>query len=192
MRRTGLGPAAPPTAPCSLPAVTARSHDLSDLPSPVTARFFGALIGRGRVEFVRFGRMESPSANVCDECGASFDSKQKLHAHKTAIQQRISKRELRAEIRRLSDEVGRAPKAKEMADPGEYSPTTYLRRYDSRDDALAAAGVDPETRRKTPPEAIIEEIRRLADESGTAPTAAEIDERAIFGNTGPKPVRIVE
>lgn len=136
--------------------------------------------GEGGIERVQIGPMESPSAFTCDKCGVSFDSKEKLHAHEMAMQQRISKKELRAEIRQLADDIGRAPKAKEMAERGAYSPTTYQRRYDSWDDALAAAGVDPETCKRIPGEAILDEIRRLADESGTAPTAAEMDDRGDF------------
>lgn len=173
----------PPSAPCSLPVVAARAattylHPYLQLQSG----FLAPWTGEGGIELAQFGRMESPSANVCDKCGASFDSKQKLRAHEMATKQRISKPELRAEIRRLADDVGHVPKSKEMAERGAYSPATYQRRYDSWDDALAAAGVDPETRR-TSDETIIEDIRRLAEESGTAPTASEMANRGQFSVT---------
>jgi hypothetical protein len=54
----------------------------------------------------------------------------------------ISEDELRREIERLADELGRPPKAAEMDDRGEYAPVTYHRRFGSWREALTEADLD--------------------------------------------------
>ncbi|WP_132059986.1 homing endonuclease associated repeat-containing protein [Halorussus amylolyticus] len=58
----------------------------------------------------------------------------------------ISDADLLHEIERLADELGRAPKAAEMDDRGEYAPVTYHRRFGSWRQALAEADLDGASR----------------------------------------------
>jgi len=57
----------------------------------------------------------------------------------------ISEAELLREIERLADELGRAPKAAEMDERGEYAPVTYHRRFGSWREALTEADLDGES-----------------------------------------------
>ena len=54
-----------------------------------------------------------------------------------------SEEELLAEINRLGTELGRPPTMSQMNKMGEYSPSPYRERFDSWDDALRKAGLDP-------------------------------------------------
>ncbi|WP_128478135.1 homing endonuclease associated repeat-containing protein [Halorussus pelagicus] len=54
----------------------------------------------------------------------------------------ISETELLREIERLTDELGRSPKAAEMDDRGQYAPVTYHRRFGSWRRALTEADLE--------------------------------------------------
>ena len=84
----------------------------------------------------------------------------------------IEDEDLRAELRRLAEELGHPPSPDEMDAVGAYSSRTYQRRFDEWDDALEAAGLEPAglTRAK-----LVAELRRLADELGHQPTTDEMN-----------------
>lgn len=56
------------------------------------------------------------------------------------------------EVLRLSEELGRTPSTKDMADKGKFSPSTYERRFDTWNDALREVGLEVIREWKLPPE----------------------------------------
>jgi hypothetical protein len=91
----------------------------------------------------------------------------------------ISEAELLREIERLADELGRAPKAAEMDDRGEYAPVTYHRRFGSWRQALAAADLD-ESRESVTETELLEDLERLADELGEPPTTEDVRQQGSY------------
>ena len=95
---------------------------------------------------------------------------------------KISEQELLDEISRMADVLHRPPTTTEMDELGEYSLSTYLRRFGSWETALEEAGVGPTDRRQRPSNRIREEtlladLRALAADLGRPPTAEEMWKR---------------
>ena len=96
----------------------------------------------------------------------------------------ITEEELCTDLRRVADELGRPPTITEMDDRGQFSVSTYIRRFDSWLDARAAAGVsDTETHptSRLSDEDLLAEIRRLAAELGRTPTTTDMDTHGRYG-----------
>lgn len=91
----------------------------------------------------------------------------------------IDMEQLRGAIAELAETIGHPPTTTEMAEKGPYSPRTYFRRYDSWDDALTAAGLTPEDcpshSNEVTRDALLEELRRLADEVDRPPTMQDMN-----------------
>lgn len=94
---------------------------------------------------------------------------------------KYSNEELLEEIRRLTQELGDTPSLAEFREQGEYSASTYYSRFGSWNDAIEAAGCQPnEPDSKIPKEDLREEMQRLAEELGKKPTASEMNERGKY------------
>ncbi|WP_137286803.1 homing endonuclease associated repeat-containing protein [Halorussus salinisoli] len=91
----------------------------------------------------------------------------------------ISEAELLREIERLADELGRAPKAAEMDERGEYAPVTYHRRFGSWRQALTEADLDGD-RQCVSNDELLAALRELADELGEPPTTEDVRERGTY------------
>ncbi len=94
----------------------------------------------------------------------------------------ISERELLDEISRMADVLNRPPTTTEMDELGEYSSSTYRRRFGSWRTALEEAGVGPTDRPQRGPNRIREDelladLRALAADLGRSPTAEEMWKR---------------
>lgn len=94
----------------------------------------------------------------------------------------VNKTELEEEIRRLNEEYGRPPTAKEMERDGAYSVGTFSRAFGSWNEALSDAGFDPHNRNDIPDEELLAELKRLADELGRTPTAVDMESMGEFGH----------
>jgi hypothetical protein len=81
------------------------------------------------------------------------------------------------DIRHVAETLGRTPKLTEYTDRGEVSHRAVYHRWDSWDEALTAAGLEPpeEPRGKAPldRETVAADVRRVATIVGGFPTAAE-------------------
>jgi hypothetical protein len=90
----------------------------------------------------------------------------------------VSRAELREELQRVADEVGRLPRVADMDEHGRFHGTTYLRRFDSWAAAKRAAGLDGATRttRRIEREALLDAVHDLAAELGHAPTQQEMND----------------
>lgn len=93
---------------------------------------------------------------------------------------RYSKDEVLAEIRRLSDELGRRPKVYEMQEHGKISPTPAYRYWNSWLDALRAAGVTADS--STAP----------AETPGNSPSDGSNADTQTVGSDGLDPNELAE
>jgi hypothetical protein len=87
------------------------------------------------------------------------------------------------ELNRLAEKLGRTPTATEMKTQGEYSPGTYENHFGSWSTALREVGFEPIQEYQVPSEQILEEITRLASESGEPLTSAEMREQGQYSVT---------
>jgi hypothetical protein len=94
----------------------------------------------------------------------------------------IDDERLVAELRRLADDLGRVPRFEDMAERGEFSPHTYVRRWGSWPEAKAAAGLDPATRtsRRIDRDDLLDAIHELAADLGHAPTQTEMNNHGRY------------
>ncbi|ELZ35386.1 homing endonuclease associated repeat-containing protein [Halorubrum tebenquichense] len=91
----------------------------------------------------------------------------------------ISDDELIADLQQLADD-GERPTARDMQERGTHAVETYIDRFGSWGDALAAAGFDPSQRVTT--EALLAELRRLHDEYGGRPTMTVVREHGTYSS----------
>jgi len=71
-----------------------------------------------------------------------------------------------------------------MADTGEYPPRTYYRKFGSWNEALEAAGFEPQSdNEKLSKAELLVELRRLADELGKRPRAQDMDAKGRYASS---------
>jgi hypothetical protein len=93
----------------------------------------------------------------------------------------IPRSDLIDEIERLANELGRTPKRREMEAQGRFAPNTYAREFGSWNEALKEAGMGLNARSDIPDSELLEELKRLADEYGRAPSKREMERNGAFG-----------
>jgi hypothetical protein len=96
---------------------------------------------------------------------------------------RYSDADLLDEIRRVADvaDADGAPSLQDFRDHSDIADTTVLRRFDSWNAAVAKAGFEPnDPQERIPTEDLIDELQRLGDEVGRAPTIAEIKDQGEY------------
>jgi hypothetical protein len=76
-------------------------------------------------------------------------------------------------VRALYQRLGRIPKTTELPEECEYSPNDFYKEFGSWDETLEAAGIDKE-------QALLEEIRLVAEELGRVPNTADMDEHGTY------------
>lgn len=94
--------------------------------------------------------------------------------------QKIPREDLLAELERVAELLGHAPTTTEMNDHGEYSSVTYHSRFGSWNEALELVELEPSRKRKVTDEELRDELTRLSEELGRAPTPVEVDERGEY------------
>ncbi len=92
----------------------------------------------------------------------------------------VSEDTLLSELKRLSEELGHIPRKEEMQDQGKWSGSVYQKRFGSWNEALTAAGFEPNTRWRIPREGLLTELRELAEELGHPPTTGEMIKHGEF------------
>lgn len=95
---------------------------------------------------------------------------------------RIPTADLKADLQRLAEELGRAPTTKEVESLGEYTKGAYYNRFDSWDDALAAAGLGdpPRATSRIENEVLLAELHRLSEVLDEPPTASQMDAQGDY------------
>lgn len=66
--------------------------------------------------------------------------------------------ELLEELRRLAEELGRTPTAEQMGNHGKYSPTAYKQHFDTWNNAVQKAELEPNVRIDIPKEELLTEL----------------------------------
>lgn len=116
-----------------------------------------------------------------DECDYSSDSERGVKIHfGGSHDDEVIDRAYLDDLRRLADELGRAPRLEDVDERGEYSTASYGRRFESWPDALTSAGLDPDTRNADKLEAFLDEIRRLGEELGRTPRSMDLKEHSEY------------
>jgi len=88
-----------------------------------------------------------------------------------------SRAELKEDLQRIADELGRAPKMKDVNSSDDCaSGGSYQKEFGSWNKALESVGLEINPVRKTRAE-LKEDLQRIADELGRAPTAKEMEYR---------------
>jgi len=93
-----------------------------------------------------------------------------------------SDEELLNALRGLADQLGRPPTTTDMNERGEYSVGPYYERFGSWQQARAEAGVDSSELRGSgvSDDALLKEIRRLAEELDRVPSKQEMADKGNF------------
>lgn len=101
----------------------------------------------------------------------------------------IGRPALRAELKRLGEELGQRPTVNAMAEHGKYDPKTYYRTFGSWLDALRDAGYDLDSMgsESGPPklkkEVLIEDLQRLAADLGKQPSQRDMSNDGPHSHT---------
>lgn len=93
---------------------------------------------------------------------------------------RIPDELLLQELDRLAEKLDRAPTANEMRNQGAYSTNTYEKHFGSWTEALREVGLEPTREYRISSERILDEITRLATDSGEPPTSTEMRDQGRF------------
>jgi hypothetical protein len=107
----------------------------------------------------------------------------------TAQRGRIDTDTILESLRAVADELDQPPTAKQFDERGICSSGTVYNRFGTWNDALEAAGLDPDAPRgattarqpRIPDGELLADIRRLADDDGTAPTLQEYRDHGEYG-----------
>ena len=92
----------------------------------------------------------------------------------------LSPEDLLKELHRLQDDLGRTPRIKDLKEHGKYSQQTYRSEFGSWNDALKAAGLEPNQRKRSPAGELKMRLRTLAEELGRTPTRQEVAQNTPF------------
>ena len=86
----------------------------------------------------------------------------------------IAKSDLLNELTRLKEQLGRTPTSRDMAKHGKYGTSNYPNKFGSWNDAVREAGLEPTREREVPTEELLEEIERVVEKVGYAPTTTQM------------------
>lgn len=92
----------------------------------------------------------------------------------------VSEEDLISELNSLAEELGHVPRKDEMRNQGKRSAAVYQERFGSWNEALRAAGFEPNERWRIPREELLAELRTVANELGHPPTTTEMNEYGKF------------
>ncbi|MDB2275494.1 hypothetical protein PM022_13280 [Halorubrum ezzemoulense] len=92
----------------------------------------------------------------------------------------VSEEDLISELNSLAEELSHVPRKDEMRNQGKWSAAVYQERFGSWNEALRAAGFEPNQRWRIPREELLAELRAVADDLGHPPTTTEMNEHGNF------------
>ena len=84
-------------------------------------------------------------------------------------------------LQAVAAQLGKTPTVVDMHEHGEYHPEAYVETFGSWDDALEAAGIDPDdVNKKIPDVDLLSELQRLASDLGRPPKKTEVADRGKY------------
>jgi len=92
----------------------------------------------------------------------------------------IPSTEVKEDIRTIATKLGRPPTSPEYREQGNFSVSLAQNLFGSWNEALAAAGLEPQFEHGIPDDALLDEIRTLVEVLGKVPTASDMDEYGRF------------
>lgn len=100
------------------------------------------------------------------------------------VQGRPTPADLIQDLQRVSDDLGHSPTMREYEERGEYQYNHFYETFGSWNDAKTEAGMEKcdNSGKKIPDDAILADVRRVADELGEPPTMSE------YGRADDRPV----
>jgi|APHM01.1.fsa_nt_gi hypothetical protein len=120
----------------------------------------------------------------CGICGRSFDSAKGKGSH---VGQKHDDSEIKSalinELRRLADELGRAPGRREMDKRGKYSERFYREKFGSWNEAIRKAGLEVNGKYNIAKSDLLNELRDFADELGQTPIKMQMKESGAYDPT---------
>ena len=93
----------------------------------------------------------------------------------------LSDEELLAELKRMATADDEPPTFQEMEAEGQYSPRTYVNRFGSWNEALAAAGFEPRESGRVSDADLLADLHRLREKIGHRPVADDVREHGQYG-----------
>ena len=100
------------------------------------------------------------------------------------MSQQVSPETLRSALQSLAARLGKTPTVVDMHEEGEYDPKQYQEVFGGWNEALEAAGLDPDEMgsKRIPDRELLAELQRLYSELGTPPTQRDMTERGEYSN----------
>lgn len=86
----------------------------------------------------------------------------------------VGDEELIEELKILQDKLGHTPRQHDVREIGEYASSTYRSEFGSWNEALEAAGMDPNQRKDFTREELVQELQRLHSELDRVPLQADV------------------
>jgi len=96
---------------------------------------------------------------------------------------KIDRSDLIAAIHNLAEDLGSAPTRSEMNDRGAYSAQPFYNEFDGWNDALQAAGYDPNHRNHVPDDELLDDLRSVAEQLSRPPTFEDMKEHGEYHPT---------
>ncbi|WP_115862885.1 homing endonuclease associated repeat-containing protein [Halorussus litoreus] len=100
------------------------------------------------------------------------------------MSQHASPEKLRSALQSLAARLGKTPTVVDMHEAGEYAPEQYQEVFGGWNEALEAAGLDPDEMgtKRIPDRELLAELQRLYTELGQPPTQRDMTERGQYSN----------
>jgi hypothetical protein len=100
------------------------------------------------------------------------------------MSQQVTPETLRSALQSLAARLGKTPTVVDMHDEGEFAPEQYQEVFGGWNEALEAAGLDPDEMgtKRIPDRELLAELQRLYTELGEPPTQRDMTERGEYSN----------
>lgn len=100
------------------------------------------------------------------------------------MSQQESREALLGGLQSLAARLGKTPTVVDMHEEGQYDPEQYLEAFGGWEEALEAAGLDPDEMgtKRIPDRELLAELQRLYTELGEPPTQRDMTERGEYSN----------